>query len=314
MCLSAYRGLVALLLALSYAHSAVAQTAVATLPDCSRIMPLGDSITVGGNGGYRKDLYFGLLNRSCGESFVGTQYDQYTPIPEKLHEGHPYFTIDDIAKGIDGWLAASQPNIILLIIGTNDIASWTESSAEEIGARLNALLGRIRRAQPDVWIFVASIPPMSPGSVPPKNIERSVLTAQYNSVVRDNVEKRADTRIRFVDVNAALSVDDLADGIHPKEEAQAKIAEKFLTAIDGVLKLGSTPVASVPTTPTPTSPPTQAAPTSPAPISTPPPSAPIAASSSGGATSGRFLLLLMAVLLMRVRIPDGCASIDRRAG
>ena len=208
------------------------------LQNCSNIMPLGDSITLGVNGGYRNNLYTGLLQNNCTVSYVGTESDSATRIADKDHEGHPQFTIKQISERVSGWIASTQPNIILLMIGTNDIAWWSTENAYEIGARHNALLDQLRSLLPNAWIFVASIPPQTPALIQPNNIDRAVLTQQFNDVIRANVEARvaAGERVRFVDINAVLTVpDDLYDGVHPTEEAHAKIAQKFLEAIRATL-------------------------------------------------------------------------------
>ncbi|MHB8729922.1 MAG: glycoside hydrolase family 5 protein, partial [Sulfuricaulis sp.] len=41
------------------------------LQSCANIMPLGDSITLGVNGGYRNNLYTGLQQNNCGVNYVG---------------------------------------------------------------------------------------------------------------------------------------------------------------------------------------------------------------------------------------------------
>jgi hypothetical protein len=48
------------------------QSQAIQLPSCAGIMPLGDSITAGVNGGYRNNLYTGLQQNNCGVSFAGT--------------------------------------------------------------------------------------------------------------------------------------------------------------------------------------------------------------------------------------------------
>src|SRR4029077_16632897 len=134
---------------------------VVQLQSCAGIMPLGDSITLGVNGGYRNNLYTGLQQNNCGADFVGTQSDVNTLVAEKDHEGHPGFAIGDIANSVDAWLASTQPNVILLMIGTNDTAWWTNDDAGQIGARHNALIDQLRAARPGAWILVASVPPQS---------------------------------------------------------------------------------------------------------------------------------------------------------
>jgi len=207
------------------------------LQSCAGIMPLGDSITLGGNGGYRNNLYTGLQENNCGVSYVGTLFDPSTRVADKDHEGHSGLTIGNIASNVNGWMATTQPNIILLMAGTNDTAWWTAENAEQIGARHNALIEQIRTARPNAWIFVASIAPQASAIIQPNNIDRAVLTQQFNAVIRRNVDARiaAGQRVRFVDVNAALTTADLYDGIHPTEAGQAKIAQRFLDAIRAAL-------------------------------------------------------------------------------
>ncbi len=207
------------------------------LQACANIMPLGDSITLGVNGGYRNNLYTGLQQNNCGVSYVGTQYDPYTRVDDKDHEGHTGATIGDIASNVNTWLAVTQPNIILLMIGTNDIDAFTTGNADQIGARHNALIDQLQAARPAAWIFVASIPPQTSKIVPPSNVDRAILTQQFNAVIRANVEARmaAGQRVRFVDVNSVLTTADLYDGIHPTEVAHAKVAQKFLDEMRATL-------------------------------------------------------------------------------
>ena len=168
---------------------------------------------------------------------MGTQFDVNTRVADKDHEGHPGWTIGDIAGSVNAWLASTQPGIVLLMIGTNDTAWWSAENAEQIGARHNALIDQVRTARPNAWIFVASIAPQASAIIQPNNIDRAVLTQQFNAVIRSNADARAAAgqRVRFVDVNSVLTTADLYDGIHPTEAAHAKIAQMFLDAIRAAL-------------------------------------------------------------------------------
>jgi lysophospholipase L1-like esterase len=168
---------------------------------------------------------------------VGTLSDPNTHVADKDHEGHLGLTIGDIANSVNAWTASTQPNIVLLMAGTNDTAWWSAANAEQIGARHDALIDQLRAARPDAWIFVASIPPQAPAIIQPNNIDRAVLTQEVNAVIRRNVDARAAAgqRVRLVDVNSALTAADLYDGIHPTEAAHAKIAQKFLEAMRAAL-------------------------------------------------------------------------------
>jgi aryl-phospho-beta-D-glucosidase BglC (GH1 family)/lysophospholipase L1-like esterase len=223
------------------------------LQSCAGIMPLGDSITLGVNGGYRNNLYTGLQQNSCGVDNVGTQSDPNTRVADKDHEGHPGFTIGDIAGSVNAWMASTQPNVILLMIGTNDTAWWTNEDGNEIAVRHNALIDQLRTARPDAWFLVASIPPQSSvlihgkadGTTTATTVDRAVLTQQFNAAIRSNVNARvaAGQHVRFVDVNSVLTTADLYDGIHPTETAHAKVAQIFLDGIRAVLASTSAPPA-----------------------------------------------------------------------
>lgn len=207
------------------------------LTSCANIMPLGDSITLGVNGGYRNQLYTALQKKNCGVSFVGSLSDKNTRVADKNHEGHPGLTIGDMATEVKGWLGKYSPDIILLMIGTNDVAWWTTQNGAQIGARHDALIDRIQAARPDAWILVASIPPESSSIIQPNKVDRATLTQQLNSAIRSNVLARqaAGQKVRFVDVYSALALADLYDGIHPTEAAHAKIAQKWLEALEPLL-------------------------------------------------------------------------------
>ena len=222
------------------------------LSNCASILPVGDSITLGVNGGYRNNLYTGLLQNNCGVSYVGTQIDEFTRVADKHHEGHTGFNIDNVASSINSWTTSMQPNIILLMIGTNDTAWWTSKNADEIGANHNALIDQFESARPDAWIFVSSLPPQTSAIIQPNNIDRAELTQQVNAIIRKNVNARAAAgqRVRLVDINSVLTTDDLYDGIHPTEQAHAKVAQKFLDEIRAAL---GSPSTTLPVSPAPAS-------------------------------------------------------------
>ncbi len=137
-----------------------------------KIMPLGASITVGeewyhndpypdymeNHGGYR----IGLWNRLQGSSmsdvdFVGSQSGPALGGYDDDHEGHSGYKIADISAEINGWLAASTPDIVLLHIGTNDRLDYDGKNADMIAAKLDALVGQIFTALPTTHIYLASL-------------------------------------------------------------------------------------------------------------------------------------------------------------
>jgi lysophospholipase L1-like esterase len=201
------------------------------------IMPLGDSITLGVNGGYRNRLWDLLTGQGRTLDYVGSQVDQYAKAPDKDHEGHPGWTIGNIAAAIDAWLATYAPGYVLLMIGTNDVAWWCAKTAAEVADEHAALVDQILGDLPDVWLVVASIPPESSSIIDPNRVDRAQLAADLNVEIEARVQTRsgAGARVRFADVAAVLTVGDLYDGIHPTEDAHAKIGQVWFDALQPIL-------------------------------------------------------------------------------
>jgi endoglucanase len=202
-----------------------------------RIMPLGDSITLGVNGGYRNGLWNRLVASGRSIDFVGSQFDQYTKAPDKDHEGHPGFTIGNIAASADGWLASAAPSHVLLMIGTNDVAWWCAQTGAQIADQNAALIDQILADLPSAWVVVASIPPLSSSIIQPNNIDRAALGVDYNAALQQRVQARiaAGKKVRFADIYSVLSVGDLYDGVHPTEAAADKVAQVWFDALAPLL-------------------------------------------------------------------------------
>lgn len=202
-----------------------------------KIMPLGDSITLGVNGGYRNGLWTRLVSMGHGVDFVGSETDPYAKAPDAHHEGHPGFTLRDLSAQVNGWLVASKPSHVLLLAGTNDVAWWTVESAGQIADRAVALVNQILAAQPGVWVIVGSIPPLSSQLIEPNKVDRAQLARAYNAALEQRVRAMATAakRVRWANVGGAVSLADLYDGVHPTEAAADKMAAVWFDALRTVL-------------------------------------------------------------------------------
>ena len=143
------------------------------------IMPMGDSITAGYTDnptwanhpfmfGYRADLYTLLVDSGIDVQYMGSSAEPwnnafgdptnggtYTPpfdlrdISQDNHHGYGGKTVSYINPRIATWLAAEEPDIILLKIGTN---------SQDTGG-LNTLVNNITTNYPDIYVIVAQIMP-----------------------------------------------------------------------------------------------------------------------------------------------------------
>lgn len=184
-----------------------------------KIMPLGDSITDGYfvPGGYRIDLQSAIENQGYSIEFVGSLSNGPDTLLYQNHEGHSGWRIAEIHDRVVEWLQKFQPDIILLLIGTNDIGQWYQVEATR--DRLNELIDTIFQTVPNVKLFVASIPPIGEPTVNQRVIE---YNQQSEQLVKE--KQQAGKPITFVDLYSILSLEDLPDGVHPNREGFRKIA------------------------------------------------------------------------------------------
>jgi len=158
---------------------------------------MGDSITAGYTDnptwghqfmfGYRADLYTLLDNSGIEVQYMGSSLEPwnsiwggpshggtYTPpfdlrdISQDNHHGYGGQTVSYLNIRIASWLAADEPEIILLKIGTN--------SQDQSG--LNDLVSYITTNKPDIHIIVAQIMP---------KINYQVGIINYNNYIKNTM-------------------------------------------------------------------------------------------------------------------------------
>lgn len=202
-------------------------------------MPLGDSITAGvgdpDGGGYRTALLSKLTGGGVSADFVGSQSSGAGGLPDKNHEGHPYWRIGDVAGPIDGWLDTYRPQIVLLHIGTNDM--WQNlDQVSNAPNRLGALIDQITSRSPTTQVIVAKITPVA-------NSTTNQRTATYNAAIPNIVSARAaqGKKVTLVDMSSAVATSDLSDGVHPNQTGYSKMADVWYPAILNALATSSVP-------------------------------------------------------------------------
>jgi len=198
-----------------------------------RIMPLGDSLTEGNYPGgihsYRGYLRSKLLaNGYTNIDLVGDRSKQAhgDALPLDLdHAGHGGYTIGPdtqrfcptcettgLYEHIAGWLAVSDPDIILLLIGINDLVASQNhppNYAQTAPDRLEALVERIETLAPDAIILLSSLLQVRTGS------EDWFKYLALNSRAASIGNASSSDKVYFVDLNAIeLEDGDYWDDVH----------------------------------------------------------------------------------------------------
>jgi autotransporter-associated beta strand protein len=257
------------------------------LPSNLKIMPMGDSITVGGStSGYRFPLYQHLLSMAPGFQFIGDSTASPGSLPAGFqnHSGHSSYSTDDIRKNLDGldfttfntygsdsrdprgghWLtglaspltytvpnrgtftygprAPLHPDVILLLVGTNDVNRAGSTNGDH-RANYTALLNAIYRLRPAVHVFAAKITPHGTNDAP---------TVAFNTIVGEVVAdfQAAGKAITLVDLHTGYT-GGLPDNVHPDATGYAWMAGKWRDALAATLStqsamsLRSSPVVQV---------------------------------------------------------------------
>ncbi len=230
-----------------------------------RIMPLGDSITAGYSlemGGYRSQLGVRLQAAGYTYTYVGSQRS-YNPTGSTVldHQGHSGWTTPQLTAIVNGSLTnggtsanliitTSTPDVVLLMIGTNDMLS----SSGTIVADCDTLLSAIYAKNPSVRVIVF---PMIYCSVfsdvqtdnvtyGGRNIQflngQNVVTDRHPGLVQTITGfQRAGRRITFFDgmnqVVTAVNCHDTAvlnDGVHPTQSTYVAMGDAVVRAIQDV--------------------------------------------------------------------------------
>lgn len=216
--------------------------------DPCKVMPLGDSIThLGGvqDSAYRLKLFELSLMNDKKLTFVGSSQNgpamTSTGVPfPRQHEGHSGWTISDgggrsgLYQKIEGWLKATPPHIVTLMIGTNDVDIQLDLANAPM--RLGQLLDRIAQHAPNALTVVAQI-------VPTTDDNTNQRVRAYNMAIPALVKARQDQgkHVIMVDMYGALTANAqyktqyFADKLHPNVNGLTVMANTWWEAIGELL-------------------------------------------------------------------------------
>ncbi|MCM1132563.1 MAG: GDSL-type esterase/lipase family protein [Ruminococcus flavefaciens] len=254
--------------------------------DTIKIMCIGDSITDGYTndyvGSYRKFIYHNLTEKGYNVDMVGSKGGGWTPTYTDEETGETW-EFDNDNTGYSGYaikdysgrsgiyetlistdcLAQTQPDIVTLQIGTNDVIDNHDISTA--GERLEELVDYILDNIPqEATLFISPIPPLDPNrsdvydwfgnyrhssdwseqyddKMAQMNVEIALM--QYNTQVMAVASKKKQEGRNVVFSEAAFEITDvetqLFDGVHPNNIGYKAMGAKWADTIDEYLQ-GST--------------------------------------------------------------------------
>lgn len=213
----------------------------------SRLLPIGDSITHGGQGhaSYRYPLWQRLRASGRDVDFVGLQsevfggdppnlawYPEYATWFDRDHEGHWGWRTDQVLAILPGVLAAVVPDVVTVHLGTNDVGQSGAAGVASAQANLRALVGAVRAARPGIPILLAQVVPIGPGTTYFDNAAQvPALNAAIAAIVADS--NRVDAPLVLVDQYAGFDPATMMqpDGLHPDTTGEVRMADVWHAAL-----------------------------------------------------------------------------------
>ncbi|MFC0623285.1 GDSL-type esterase/lipase family protein [Kribbella deserti] len=188
--------------------------------DVLRVLPIGSSTMDGNtaepnsgpasNAGARPDLWQWLVQdgrRPEQVDFVGPSYDADQIIGDREHAG----INGDLAvfrANVDQWMTTYQPDALLIHAGAREVLSETYDLSR-LAADLNALLDQAWAKNPDAWIYLATVGPITQDGA-----DDVARTTRANDAIAEVVRTRleAGRQIRLLDNRPRINSTSDANG------------------------------------------------------------------------------------------------------
>lgn len=224
-------GLLALFGLLNTASAAAAKTV--------KVMPLGASIM---SKCWRANLQTSLRATNINNfNFVGTQTSNCAGNGiEQNHEGHPGSLVTEYVRdgNATAWLNAASPDVVIILIGTNDVLLGKKPVAD-VTAAYDALLAQIRTKNARMQIVFSTLLPLDPARWPAAAVAG---VKELNTAIASYAPSKSTSTspVYFVDNASGFDpASDTYDGEHPNDSGNAKIAAKFLKPTQDAIKAAS---------------------------------------------------------------------------
>jgi lysophospholipase L1-like esterase len=166
---------------------------------------------------------FNLLNGDGNVvNMVGSQKGGTFSDPD--NEGYPGYIIDQVIEKGQAAMPIQRPNIVTILVGTNDMVQNIADGAPD---RLGTLIDDILDWEWLTLVVVSTLPPNS-------NADTNARIDTYNAAMPAVVQKRVDAgrSVILVDSHAVVAVGDLVDGTHPNDAAYERMGRVFYDGIN----------------------------------------------------------------------------------
>lgn len=205
--------------------------AVASEQKIYRILPVGDSITEGGNtfSNYRYPLWEKLFSAGYLVEFVGS-HSSGSRVGPLRHEGYGGKNAEFLAGAVENFFRTNSADIVVVHAGHNH--TNTEAPVPGIVAATEKMIRTARAANSKIIVLVAQVIPSGKlpkyEYLPELNVELGKLAARMNSpespVIAVNMADGFDWR-----------TDTVADCVHPNARGADKMAAKWFAALTNLM-------------------------------------------------------------------------------
>ncbi|MDH6628916.1 hypothetical protein M2271_006751 [Streptomyces sp. LBL] len=210
-----------------------------------RIMPVGDSMTIGSAGEHtwRYRIWRRLCTAYDGPfTLVGpreTLYDKVTEAPTSYAYADPDFPRAHLAGWGEGWqhmapligdaVRQTRANLLLVSLGLIDLGFYT--NAEQTAENVRAFVTEARAAEPRVRMVLL---PVIPNVRAHSDTAFAAQVSLFNDLLAKTAADLDEPRSPLLPASIPSSYDihtDTYDGTHPNESGEHKIAAAFADAM-----------------------------------------------------------------------------------
>lgn len=206
-------------------------------PHATKVMFLGDSIT-GSPGCWRADVWVALTDAGHAIDMVGSRTaDECGGVTNAAGErwdpdnigisGITAVAMND-KLALDGVMAALEPDVVAVLIGTNDVRGG--ATADEVFAQYDLLLSQLRDHNPNVELVIGHMLPIGPDDCPGCQATVDAINARLD----DWADAHSSSTSPIVVAHTTAGFDvlvDTDDQVHPNASGTVKVAAAMTDAL-----------------------------------------------------------------------------------